>query len=133
MGNLVNKMAFLPPPPQEIGARNNVIWLTTKQKYIVPAIHVRCPRQPSRFTILFSHGNAEDLGCIERWLEELAAVCNADIFAYDYPGYGLSRNSKSGTLITMNEAGTFGAADAAYEYLTKEANIRPHNIVAFGR
>lgn len=29
----------------------------------------------ARYTILFSHGNAEDLGCVEPWLEELSTIC----------------------------------------------------------
>jgi len=133
MGNIVNKNAFLPPPCQPIIQRDKIIWLTTKQEYIVPAILVKGPRQPPRSTMLFSHGNAEDLGCVERWLEELAGVCDADILAYDYPGYGLSRNSIATAPMLMNEIGAYGAAEAAYEYLTNDLNIPPNKIVPFGR
>jgi len=133
MGNIVNKSAFLPPPAQPITDKDNIIWLTTKQLYIVPAIYIRAARQPASFTILFSHGNAEDLGCIERWLEEIAEFCNADVFGYDYPGYGLSRHSQAGKVMLMNEAGAFGAVEAAYDFLTKESGVPPNKIVAFGR
>lgn len=37
-------------------------------------------------TILFSHGNAEDLGMIYDWFSDLARVLRCNIMAYDYTG-----------------------------------------------
>ena len=36
-------------------------------------------RQPPDQVIIFSHGNAEDLGLIERYLQELTQVCDVSI------------------------------------------------------
>ena len=47
------------------------------------------PNPAARFTIWFFHGNAEDLGDIEPWLRVLRDA-GFSVFAFDYPGYGLS-------------------------------------------
>jgi hypothetical protein len=47
-----------------------------------------------RFTVLFSHGNAEDLGDDQPLLEHIKAAGFA-VFAYDYQGYGTSEGRPS--------------------------------------
>jgi hypothetical protein len=41
-------------------------------------------------TILFSHGNAEDLGMIFEWFVLVSAELSVNILAYEYDGYGKS-------------------------------------------
>lgn len=41
-------------------------------------------------TILYSHANAEDLGNIYPWCKFLSKMLGANVFAYDYTGYGLA-------------------------------------------
>ena len=41
-----------------------------------------------RYTLLYSHGNAEDLGMIYDWFREVARVLNVNVMSYDYTGYG---------------------------------------------
>ena len=48
---------------------------------------IPCPG--SQTTILFSHGNATDIGCMRDHLLELAVMVNANILAYDYCGFAL--------------------------------------------
>ena len=45
---------------------------------------------PRRYTLLYSHGNAEDLGLISPFLADLARLLRVDVLCYDYSGYGLS-------------------------------------------
>ncbi|HRE31693.1 MAG TPA: alpha/beta hydrolase, partial [Candidatus Berkiella sp.] len=64
------------------------------------------PHPGARYTILFSHGNAEDLATLYPFLKLLTEHGYA-VFAYDYPGYGQSTGKPS-------EASTYQAINAAY-------------------
>lgn len=39
-----------------------------------------------RQTILFSHGNAEDLGMIVNYFREICEAWDVNVFAYEYTG-----------------------------------------------
>ncbi len=41
----------------------------------------------AKFTILFSHGNATDIGYMRDHLMDLAQTLQVNVFAYDYCGY----------------------------------------------
>lgn len=43
-----------------------------------------------KYTLLYSHGNAEDLGLIAHFLTDLARLLGVDVLCYDYAGYGVS-------------------------------------------
>ena len=79
----------------------------------------------SRYTILFSHGNASDIGIVMPILEPLHES-GLSVLAYDYPGYGHSTGKPS-------EKGAYHAIEAAYAYLTKELSIAPQSIIVFGQ
>jgi hypothetical protein len=61
----------------------------------VPAIHIRYKgrgRQAAaegRYTIIYSHGNAEDIGENLGWYAQLANATQADVVGYEYPVRGL--------------------------------------------
>ena len=77
------------------------------------------------FTILFSHGNAEDLGTVEPFILKLRDSGFA-VLAYDYHGYGTSEGSPT-------EENTFRDIDAAYDYLVETRNVPPDRIILHGR
>jgi fermentation-respiration switch protein FrsA (DUF1100 family) len=83
------------------------------------------PNPQAAYTILFSHGNAEDLGTNDSFLKELRDDGFA-VFAYDYRGYGTSDGSPS-------EANSYADADLAYEYVTNELNIPSERLILHGR
>ena len=83
------------------------------------------PNPKAEYTLLYSHGNAEDLGSIEDLLHELRDRGWA-VFAYDYPGYGTSTGRPT-------ESGCYAAIAAAYSYLTTLKNIPPDKIILYGR
>ena len=76
-------------------------------------------------TILYSHGNGEDLGHIDETLQRLNQL-GFNVLAYDYPGYGQSIGDPS-------EAHTYVAAQAAYDYLTAELRTPSECIFLYGR
>jgi fermentation-respiration switch protein FrsA (DUF1100 family) len=122
------------------------------QVYRIPAFFIR--RRNATQTILFSHGNAEDLGMMYHRMKDLALVLGVNIMAYDYTGYGLSmpgpahRNSSeggndqsgegsSGNNNNRNEGPSenmiYRNIEAAYRYLTRVRKIPPHRIILYGR
>lgn len=51
------------------------------------------------YTLLVSHGNAEDLGDDREWLKDLRQA-GFNVFAYDYQGYGTSEGGRVRTVAT---------------------------------
>lgn len=81
--------------------------------------------EEAKFTILFSHGNAEDLGTAEDFLIELNKAGFA-VFAYDYRGYGTSDGFPS-------EENSYKDIESAYEYLIQELKTPANKIIIHGR
>eukprot|EP00554_Chaetoceros_debilis_P003144 CAMPEP_0194089890 /NCGR_PEP_ID=MMETSP0149-20130528/36637_1 /TAXON_ID=122233 /ORGANISM="Chaetoceros debilis, Strain MM31A-1" /LENGTH=690 /DNA_ID=CAMNT_0038773977 /DNA_START=340 /DNA_END=2412 /DNA_ORIENTATION=+ len=100
---------------------------STSHVHRIPAFFLL--RRGAKITLLYSHGNAEDLGMMYRRMKELARVLCVNVLAYDYSGYGLSqpRNSKP------TEALCYRNIEAAYGYLTNVLKIPPSQIVLYGR
>ncbi len=76
-------------------------------------------------TLLFSHGNAEDLGTLRPLLDDLHRQ-GLSILAYDYPGYGLSDG-------TPSESGAVAAHEAAFDELTRSLKIPAGRVILHGR
>jgi fermentation-respiration switch protein FrsA (DUF1100 family) len=83
------------------------------------------PAARPRAVVLYSHGNAEDLGDLDQLVEPLNAL-GLDVFAYDYEGYGKSEG-------TPTEQHLYDDIDAAYRHLTEDRLIDPSRIVVYGR
>ncbi len=81
------------------------------------------PSAPS--IVLYSHGNAEDLGDIAPTLQAFYAH-GISIIAYDYPGYGTSTG-------TPSEQSANAAILATYEFIIDKLQRRPEEIVLVGR
>jgi len=94
----------------------------------IPALHYKYGdgTQRARLTILYSHGNAEDIGESHDWMRKLSTLLQADILCYDYVGYGLSRGKSSEDLC-------YQAILSSYWYLTETCKNLPTDIVLFGR
>jgi fermentation-respiration switch protein FrsA (DUF1100 family) len=79
----------------------------------------------ARYTILFSHGNAEDLGNIAGHLEQFRQH-GFSAMAYDYSGYGTSSGKPTERAALLN-------VEAAYDYLVSQRGISPDRIIVWGR
>lgn len=86
---------------------------------------VYLPNTNAVFTILHSHGNAEDLGDIRPILDMFHDEGFA-VFAYDYRGYGTSEG-KASTKNALRDA------EAAYHYLVDTLHVPPDRIIVHGR
>ena len=79
----------------------------------------------AEFTILFSHGNAEDIAGASPFFEKLTDA-GFNVLAYDYRGYGTSEGAPS-------EQNSYEDAEAAYDYLVNELKTPPEKIIVHGR
>ena len=123
MGDAISSLLFQPPPPTYLHPSRH-FWLNTDHGSRIPAFFIERPG--AMVTLLFSHGNAEDLGMIYDWFNDLARVLRVNIMAYDYTGYGKSTG-------TPTEDNCYADIEAAYKYLTEVRRIQPEQIVLYGR
>ncbi|MBW8016776.1 MAG: alpha/beta hydrolase [Planctomycetes bacterium] len=79
----------------------------------------------AEFTILYNHGNNEDIGMNIRWLQRFRER-GFSVLTYDYRGFGLSKGKST-------EKNTYRDAQAAYDYLVKKRNVLPAKIIVMGR
>ncbi len=117
------------PPPGQVedvalqsadGTRLHAWWCPTASGGRQP------PGNESRGAMLYCHGNAGNLShradAIRDWQKEMGGA----VLIFDYPGYGRSEGKPS-------EAGCYAAAEAAYDWLVADKQVRPHDIVILGR
>ncbi|ETO20835.1 hypothetical protein RFI_16376 [Reticulomyxa filosa] len=131
MGNIVNQLAFLPPTNNEWRAElkedEKLRQIVTSSGKKIAALWFE--ESGNDYTILYSHGNAEDLTTSKQCFEQLAFTLCVNVLAYDYEGYGLSEGEPS-------EKATYEDIEAAYCWLTKDKDgpkISPSKIILFGR
>lgn len=101
----------------------DMVTFTTADGVTLSALYL--PNTQATWTVLYSHGNAEDLGDVRFILEEYRQRGFA-VFAYDYRGYG---SSEGRTTVE----GTLRDADAAYGYVTNALRVPPSRVVVHGR
>lgn len=129
MGAAIRALAF-PYPERTQSAKqlkncSNLVWVTTKTAGKTPAVYLQKTGAP--LTLLYTHGNAEDLGQSLPMISHMSSLCNASVFAVEYPGYSISEASGP------SEAFCYEAVEAAYDYLVKELQVPPKSIVPYGR
>ncbi len=102
---------------------DDIIKLTTADGVKISAMYFANPA--AKFTILHSHGNAEDMGDLIGIYREISNA-GFNVLAYDYNGYGTSEG-------TPGEKAAYADIDAAYDYLTGELHVPPERIIVLGR
>ena len=80
----------------------------------------------AKFTVLFSHANAEDLGLIFDHLKTLKEVLQVNVMGYEYTGYGRSTG-------TPSETDCYADITAAFSWLVQEKNLLPSEVILYGR
>ena len=112
---------------KDVASFTSSLSVGTAHEYKIPAFFLR--RKGAKITILFSHGNAEDLGMMYRRMKEMAMSLCANVLAYDYTGYGLSTPHN----VAPSEKMCYRNIEAAYHHLTEVMKIPPSEIVLYGR
>ncbi|KAJ3695555.1 hypothetical protein LUZ60_000932 [Juncus effusus] len=98
--------------------------LSTRAGTKVAAAFLRHPS--AKLTLLYSHGNAADLGQMLELLSELRSHLKINVMCYDYSGYGASTGKPT-------EYNTYYDIEAVIECLKKEYGIRQEDIILYGQ
>ncbi|RNA34866.1 alpha beta hydrolase domain-containing 17C [Brachionus plicatilis] len=102
------------------------VFLTrTERGHQIACLFVRCSPSP-KYTILFSHGNAVDIGQMSSFYFGLGSRLECNIFTYDYSGYGASSG-------TPNEKNLYADIRAAWNALRSRYGVSPSNIILYGQ
>ncbi|GAB0094159.1 alpha/beta hydrolase domain-containing protein 17B [Sergentomyia squamirostris] len=151
-GRIAAKLAFLPPEPTykfvpcdesntkyriqyldraewQFGERDKEsiesFFTRTSRGNLIPCIFIKCCTN-AKYTLLFSHGNAVDLGQMSSFYMGLGTRINCNIFSYDYSGYGISAGRPS-------EKNLYADIEAAWHALRNRYGISPENIILYGQ
>ncbi len=126
---LTDGLIFLPRPSsysnvQElVGTKEQGLRLNSSNNNQIAAVYL--PKPGAKYTILHSHGNAEDLGDVLFILRKIQGL-GFNVFAYDYQGYGQSGG-------TPSETNAYADINTAYNYLTQNLQIPAKQILIYGR
>lgn len=114
---------MFPAPAPSYTDTPEILKLSTPNQQQISALYLNHPT--AQYTLLYSHGNGEDLGTIQPHLARLNQL-GLRIFAYDYRGYGTSQG-------TPSETAAYEDIQTAYNYLTTHLKTPPQNIILMGR
>jgi abhydrolase domain-containing protein 17 len=120
---LFSNGAIFLPHPSSYRDDSQILKLTTRGGQRISAVYL--PNPSARYTLLVSHGNAEDLGDDRDWLRGLHRA-GFGVFAYDYAGYGTSEGNPT-------EKAAYEDEEAAYDYLTGTLGVSATRVILFGR
>ncbi|KAK4712337.1 hypothetical protein R3W88_006850 [Solanum pinnatisectum] len=140
--SMAAKFAFFPPNPPsygvvveestgklkltEVAAKENVdiLKLPTKKGTEIVAVYIRNPA--AMLTVLYSHGNAADLGQMYELFIELSHLLRVNLMGYDYSGYGQSTGKPS-------EQNTYADIEAAYRCLEETYGVKEEDVILYGQ
>lgn len=117
-----DKLIFLPQPASYRHLLNEVkIEVVGGER--INAVFLETPG--AKHTILFSHGNAEDLGSVVPFMQQFHQL-GYSVLMYDYRGYGTSEGQASTAHAKQDVA-------AAYHWLVNVKKVAPKTIISHGR
>lgn len=76
--------------------------------------------------VIYFHGNGGNINTVG-WMGEALSQRGFGVLLFDYRGYGRSEGS------VRDERGIYEDADAAYDYLVRERNVKPEQITLYGQ
>ncbi|XAR70672.1 hypothetical protein NMG60_11027600 [Bertholletia excelsa] len=119
----VSTAGSMPVPIGDDGSLD-VLLLDTKRGKKIVAFYLRNPC--ARLTLLYSHGNAADLGQLYDLFVQLKANLRVNLIGYDYSGYGASSGKPS-------EPDTYADIEAVYECLEMEYGVSQEDLILYGQ
>ena len=116
-------------PMKRIEFTPHFVNLAYEDVYIMTADNVKIngwffPKDNAKYTMLFCHGNAGNIG---HRLEKIIMLLDigVNVFIIDYRGYGNSKGKPS-------EKGIYLDAKAGYDYLVNTRKVQAENIILYG-
>lgn len=114
------------PLSSNVGSVEAVKIASSRGVYVAALVY-RVPRPTSRTkTIIYSHGNATDIGAMFPMQSILVQSLEANVVCYDYSGYG-----ESGGVAEENN--TYTDIKAVYKYCIEHVSPNPLKIVLYGQ
>eukprot|EP00549_Striatella_unipunctata_P009565 CAMPEP_0118707188 /NCGR_PEP_ID=MMETSP0800-20121206/21035_1 /TAXON_ID=210618 ORGANISM="Striatella unipunctata, Strain CCMP2910" /NCGR_SAMPLE_ID=MMETSP0800 /ASSEMBLY_ACC=CAM_ASM_000638 /LENGTH=254 /DNA_ID=CAMNT_0006609927 /DNA_START=161 /DNA_END=922 /DNA_ORIENTATION=+ len=124
MSSLINSLLFKPPTGTTPPPTMRLMMLDTSKGTRISVCMIR--KRSASVTVLFSHGNAEDLNLSYAWMKRLSRDVNVNVIGYDYTGYGRSTGKPT-------EQNCYADIEAVYKFLLEDQKINPEQIVLYGR
>ena len=118
-----DRMIFLPPSPSYRAGQLPIVMVPTDGASIA-MLHL--PNPQAAVTLLYAHGNAEDLGQLAPWLEEMRRAGFA-VVGFDYRGYGMSTGGPP------SAHGAVHDMETVYRWVVDTLRVPPSRIVLYGR
>jgi len=87
-------------------------------------VYMRNPT--ASLTVLYSHGNAADLGQMYDLFSELRILLRVNFLGYDYSGYGQSSGKPT-------EQNTYADIEAAYRCLEETYGVKEEDVILYGQ
>ncbi|KEH35009.1 putative acylglycerol lipase [Medicago truncatula] len=140
--SMAAKLAFFPPNPpsyklikeeatglllmEPFPHRENVevLKFPNRRGIEIVAMYVRHPM--AKTTVLYSHGNAADIGQMYELFVELSIHLRVNLIGYDYSGYGQSSGKPS-------EHNTYADIEAVYKCLEENYGAKQEDIILYGQ
>ncbi|KAG6684522.1 hypothetical protein I3842_12G066800 [Carya illinoinensis] len=113
----------IPIPPADDNSLD-VLLIDTKRGNKIVAFYLRNPL--ARLTLLYSHGNAADLGQLYDLFVQLKVNLRVNLIGYDYSGYGASAGKPS-------ESNTYADIEAVYQCLETEYGVSQEDLILYGQ
>jgi pimeloyl-ACP methyl ester carboxylesterase len=118
-----NRLIFVPQSPSYTQLPHELKISVGKHGEQITAVYLKTPH--AKQTLLFSHGNAEDLGNVLPFMQQFQQL-GYSVLMYDYRGYGTSDGKPSVKNVKADVV-------AAYHWLVETQKIDPKTIIAQGR
>ncbi|KAK4801254.1 hypothetical protein SAY86_021741 [Trapa natans] len=112
------------PIPNADGSSMEVLSIKTKRGNKIVAFYLKNPY--ARLTLLYSHGNAADLGQLYDLFVQLKLNLRVNVMGYDYSGYGASSGKPS-------ESNTYADIEAVYQCLETEYGVSQEDVILYGQ
>ncbi|XP_039052039.1 alpha/beta hydrolase domain-containing protein 17B-like [Hibiscus syriacus] len=102
----------------------DVLLIDTKRGNKIVGFYLKNPH--ARLTVLYSHGNAADLGQLYDLYVQLKVNLRVNLMGYDYSGYGASTGKPS-------ESNTYADIEAVYQCLQTEYGVSQEDLILYGQ
>ena len=80
----------------------------------------------AKFTLIYSHGNATDLGLMIPILAQMSKMLKINVIGYDYSGYGASTGSPT-------EQQAYNDIDAVFVWVGSALGVADNTIILYGQ
>lgn len=111
------------PPRSGVQPDKDMIMLQVAPDVKIAILYLPAPA--ATYTLLYSHGNGDDLFDLKSFLSGYNSR-GYSILCYDYEGYGASQGKPG-------EQSTYRDIEAVYRYMTGTLKILPDSIILYGR